>query len=340
MNELVDWGSSMPFGHFWLPGPNGWWVFGLYAAIGLTVLFPNLRPARRWGAALLAVWVMCGFVASPMARTFLSTPGSSDDPAEFRCTFLAMGHGLAVVMELPDGQVLIYDAGQLGSPVAAGRNVAGYLWARGITHVDAVVVSHADLDHYNGIPDIAERFSIGVVYVSPMMFEAPATSLSALTAALERHAIPIRILKAPDRLATHPRCRIDVLHPGSSGMLGSDNANSLVLAVEAYGRRILLTGDLESPGVEAVLAEVPYDCDVLLAPHHGSARSNPAGFAQWSRPEHVIVSGGYEVNPNVFAAYQQVGANVLHTAAVGAVTVQVREDRLTVRTFRSSHETH
>ena len=41
-----------------------------------------------------------------------------------------------------------------------------------------------------------------------------------------------------------------------------------------------------------LLAEEPTDYDVLLAPHHGSRRSNPPGLAAWSTPEWVVISGG------------------------------------------------
>jgi competence protein ComEC len=47
--------------------------------------------------------------------------------------------------------------------------------------------------------------------------------------------------------------------------------------VEYQGRRLLLPGDLESPGLDELLAESPLDCDVLLAPHHGSLQSDPPG---------------------------------------------------------------
>lgn len=72
-------------------------------------------------------------------------------------------------------------------------------------------------------------------------------------------------------------CRIEVLHPPRRGVLGSDNANSIVLDIEYQGRRVLLTGDLETPGLDDLLAEAPLDTDVLLAPHHGSAFSDPPG---------------------------------------------------------------
>ena len=88
-------------------------------------------------------------------------------------------------------------------------------------------------------------------------------------------------LGAGDRLVFGESTVMTVLHPPPAGVPGSDNAQSIVLAVECHGRRVLLPGDLETPGTQALLAQPPWDCDVLLAPHHGSARSNPPGFSAW-----------------------------------------------------------
>jgi competence protein ComEC len=112
-----------------------------------------------------------------------------------------------------------------------------------------------------------------VVYVSPVMFENPNDGLRVLRQSLVDAGVKTSEVWTGDQLRTGDDCRIDVLHPPPRGVLGRDNANSIVLAVEFAGRRLLLTGDLESPGLDDVLAEEPYDCDVLLAPHHGSAYS-------------------------------------------------------------------
>ena len=40
----VKLGDRLPYGHFWLPGPADWWLWGFYGAVGLAVAFPRLRP--------------------------------------------------------------------------------------------------------------------------------------------------------------------------------------------------------------------------------------------------------------------------------------------------------
>src|SRR5688500_10380765 len=95
--------------------------------------------------------------------------------------------------------------------------------------------------------------------------------------------------------------------------IGCDNANSITVAVEHNSRRLLLPGDLEAPGIEDVMAELPYNCEVLLAPHHGSRRSDPPGFAAWSTPNWVVISGGGgDDSETAVHTYERAGANVLH----------------------------
>jgi len=236
--------------------------------------------------------------------------------------------------------------------------VASFLWSRGITRIDAIVLSHADIDHYNGIPGLLERFSVGGIYVSTHMFGAsaspprgpqsldqgpnletsPRSAPEYFRSIIQAKNVPLHEISRPDRLPTaDPRSRLKVLHPGRQGVAGRDNANSVLLAVEYARWRILLPGDLETPGLEAVMARTPYDCDVLLAPHHGSVHSDPAGFAAWCTPQWVVVSGQQPARGSTMAySYQQQGAQVLYTTSQGAVRFALTNEGMSVYRFRST----
>ena len=83
------------------------------------------------------------------------------------------------------------------------------------------------------------------------------------------------------------------------------------------GRSLRAITDLSALGERTITL----DCDVLLAPHHGSEQSDPPGFAAWSSPETVVMSGRRpDRTLTSLASYQQAGARVLHTALDGAVT--------------------
>lgn len=315
LEQLVVWAERLPAGHFFTPGPATWWVIVFYAALLTVMIRGRALLPPRWQAAALCAWIVVG----------LMPPFVRDSRREsLECSFLAVGHGACVVMESPSGEVLLYDAGSLGSPEYATQTIASYLWNRGILRIDGIVLSHADIDHYNAVPGLLERFTVGAVYVSPMMFDgiddSNARGTQVLREAIRAADVPIREVWSGDRLRLGPDTILHVLHPPRHGVLGSDNANSITIAVEYAGRRMLLPGDLETPGIEDVMAELPYDCDVLLAPHHGSRHSDPPGFAAWSTPDWVVISGGGhdDVLP-VVRTYQRAGANVLLTEQTGTL---------------------
>ena len=107
------------------------------------------RRALGW----LCVGLLCGVVRLP-----------SD---ELRCTFLAVGHGGCTVLETRGRPDVALRRRALGGPDVARRQIAPFLWHQGIRRIDEVFLSHADLDHFNGLPDLFDRFAVGQVTCTP-----------------------------------------------------------------------------------------------------------------------------------------------------------------------------
>jgi len=332
--KAAAWGP----GHLWVPGPRGWWLAGIYLILGAAIL--ELWPVRRkpstaagspgvasrvavptlelssfgrfkWSAVLLATWCAIGFGVAWL----LPLRGKGLD-----CTFVSVGHGCAVVVELPGGKVLLSDAGRLGAPLVAAREISGCLWSRGLTHIDAVVLSHNDIDHFNALPELLRRFTIGAVYVSPVMFNRHTGALDELRNSISRAGVPLREISLGGRLASGDDAQLEVLHPPPQGMGQTENADSIVLAVRWRGRRVLLTGDLAPPGLELVVARPQERYDVAMVPHHGSPTSDPEMFATWCRARFAVISGDLEHDSRrAIAAYRAAGSEVLDTGLDGAV---------------------
>lgn len=324
MQQSVLLARHVPGGHLWVAGPDDWWLAGLYAGLGLLFFVPQWRPPLRWQIGLACLWITIGFAASPAFHR----------PVGLRATVASVGHGCATIVRLPDGRTLLYDAGTMGDPARAGRTIAEALWYEGQSHLDAVVLSHADVDHYNGLPYLLDRISVGVVYVSDSMFRQPSEALLALRRSIEQHRVPIRALAAGDRLQSRADCQIEVLHPPAGGLRGSDNANSIVITIAWRGQRLLLPGDLDSPGLETVCAEHPQLATALLAPHHGSRRSHPGELAAWCQPRWVVVSGGRQDRWE--APAETGGVTYFHTALSGAIAIEFRNSGPQVLPFQGS----
>jgi competence protein ComEC len=145
MESIIAWGEPLRNGYHWLPAPPVWWIAIFYVVLTAVVMFPQVRPRWRWSAALLMGWTAIAFyLAMPLP--------SSQSARPLEVTFASVGHGAAILIELPDGRNILYDSGRLGSPLSGARPIAALLWSHGITHLDAVVISHADSDHYNALP--------------------------------------------------------------------------------------------------------------------------------------------------------------------------------------------
>jgi competence protein ComEC len=337
LERLIVWGRDWPASHWWLASPPGWWIGVFYIVLGLVCVFPSLRARRRSRllAGLALFWIAGAVVLSGLADFAL--PYRPARP--LACHFLAVGHGVGVLVELPDGQNLLYDSGHLGSPQGGVRPVAAVLWSRGIRRLDAIIISHADADHFNAIPGLLERFQVGKIYVSPVMFRRTPPAVEELRRAIDRSGVPAQTLYSGQRLPAANGTKVEALHPPEKGVFGSDNANSIVLLIEHAERRVLLTGDLETTGLEELLASEACDADLVLAPHHGSPRSNPGRFSDWCRPEVVVISGRRSLGDeaaveSVKNSFRLRGAEVFHTAEDGCVSAVIRQQGVNISTFR------
>ncbi|MBL8830261.1 MAG: ComEC/Rec2 family competence protein [Planctomycetaceae bacterium] len=326
IEATIRWGLAVPGNHQWLPGASLWIVLLFYGLVLVMPLAAAWQRRRRMNFALVGFASLLTLVTPQMLK-----PGMN---GELRCTFLAVGHGCAVLVELPSEHKLLYDAGHLGPPIYGAQSIASALFSRQIQQLDSIVISHADVDHYNAVPELLERFDVKQVWLTSKFRADNSAPTRILLHALQQHRVPSADLAAGDRFWLDAQCSLRVLHPPSEGVAGSDNANSIVLLIEYLGRRILLTGDLEGFGLERLLKGPRLDVDVLLAPHHGSTRSNPPGCATWCSPEYVVISGGPDAQPQVREAYEHAGARVLHTAETGAVTVRINDQGVHVSTYR------
>ncbi|MCO6458746.1 MAG: ComEC/Rec2 family competence protein [Pirellulaceae bacterium] len=343
LETMVDLAGRVPGGHHWLPGPPTWFLLLFYTVWATCVLLPR-RDAESaagapgwpvafsaWRTALLLVLAAASVVVSPALRSWEYR--RADRP--LRVTFLAMGHGTSVLCEFSDGRTLLYDAGSLGDPAGAARTIAQALWARGLLRVDQLVISHADADHYNAVPELLGRFAVGQVWVAPTLLRRTDEGTWALRRGIGATGVPVRCLVAGDRRQMAERTWLAVLHPPPDGVAGSDNANSLVLRITHQGRSVLLTGDIEGNGLEAMLNLPPLACDVLLAPHHGSRHSRPDDVLRWARPRFLVISGG---RTDSLEQMRRITGwergRVLHTAQGGAVIAELDRESVRVRAWR------
>ncbi|MFK7765763.1 MAG: ComEC/Rec2 family competence protein [Mariniblastus sp.] len=333
IESLIHLAQAIPCGHIWTAGPPWWSVCVFYVGVFLFAIYPLTKLPGRWIATLACLWLAFGWLGPDLIGTWEKRNGGNP----LVCTFVDVGHGSSVLLQLPDGKNVLYDAGAFGSASYGARNIAGVLWAERIEHIDAVVLSHGDVDHFNALPQLAEQFSIGVVYVSPQMLASRSSSVVRLLDQLDRLRIQIRVTAAGDQLLSDPTTKIEVLGPPVHGTGGNDNSNSVVLAIEHAEVKVLLPGDLERAGLELLLEQQPTHFDLVMAAHHGSKNSQPVEFMQWANPDFVVISGGSQrVSDKSTEVFQAKNRTVARTDRDGAVRFVVDQDGVQFRKWNSN----
>jgi competence protein ComEC len=328
---IVDYANRMPYGQWYVDDISVSWLWIFYLGIVAFLLLDPLQRRWRWMIGAAFVWLGIGLVGEVRTR----------HPDYLRCTFLAVGHGGCTVVETPDGRVLLYDAGAMTGPEVTERTIAPFLWSRGIRCIDEVFLSHADLDHFNGVPALLDRFPVAQITCTPTFAEKPAPGVAATLAAIRRHEIPMRVVTAGDRLRAGG-VELSVLHPPAIGPVGRENFRSMVLHIRYGSQCLLLTGDLEGPGLADVASSSLPRVTVLMAPHHGSRagnkveKANRAELLRRTNPCIIVACQGRtsawtrNAEPYADARIPYIG-----TWPHGAITCHYYQDRLVVETFRT-----
>jgi competence protein ComEC len=336
---IVLWGVAQPWGHRFVVGPQWAWVITFYILLGFAIVathnvipLPLSRSRRGAIWCLIAAWFVPAWLVA----------GVRAHPTELNCDILAVGHGLAVIMETPSGKTVVYDCGKMGDPSVGRRIIAQALWARGINRIDTVFLSHADQDHFNGLPDLLDRFAVEKVCFPAGFGGAANPTAVDLIKQVKARGVATLPLAAPATWSDGG-VRYTVLHPTAGWEPeASDNARSLVLDVTYHGRRLLLTGDLEQHGLAELVAKpspmIPVD--VMLSPHHGGKSANPEWLYDWAWPRLVVVSQRHVPSRtnDPLAWLERAGIPVRRTWESGAIHLQWTNAGISARSF--VHDDH
>ncbi|UCG47989.1 MAG: ComEC/Rec2 family competence protein [Phycisphaerales bacterium] len=253
-------------------------------------------------------------------------------------TALDTGHGQAIVVGLPGGAHLLFDCGSLHRSDIGRRTIRPFLRYAGIEEIDAVLISHNDIDHVNGIPEVLESGSVGAVYANEAFFREKEewTTAKYLNDILGERGVTIRPLEGNLEMGGPARMRI--LWPDKRVPAGdlTENDRSLVSLIEFGSRRILLCSDIEGFAQRELVRLYPaLKADVVVVPHHGSPTTTEPGFLRSLGAEVLIYSCDLTQYERVLRSEQAGTANKFCTSKDGAVTVRISAaGKMQIETFR------
>lgn len=251
-----------------------------FACIVVVVVITRGYARAWWAWALSAaalVWLGAVVVMPPQAP-------------RLRLDMLAVGDGTCLLVR-SRGETLLWDAGSLAG---SSRSVIISLRRLGVREIDAAVVSHANIDHYAYLPELANEFRIGRLLGNESIALSDAPAVVRLRSLLDERGVATEAWESGEQI-TLGDCTLRAVSPPDSGSMRAENDRSLVVLIEtptdAGLARVLLTGDIQRAGIARLLERVPV-VDVLELPHHGSFNPLSRALVERASPAVVLQSTG------------------------------------------------
>jgi competence protein ComEC len=206
----------------------------------------------------------------------------------------------------------------------------------GITHLDAILITHPHSDHHNGAFSDSALLNVGLlesITVDHVYYRGGTDPESATVDLAYRVArdlnIPCDVMDKGDVL-TFGDVRLECVWPlmgaGDSRISGGEEINNMSIVVRLdYGEHSsLLTGDLYVDGEKWMMERVDnalLDVDFLKVPHHGYNTSSSVALLETVSPELAMSIGRLPIPSKVYERYETLGIELLDDRMCGYVEV-------------------
>ena len=329
--EIGNISEKLPVG-MWTPGqPSKPVIAGYYLVIFLLVLVEKqlIKREKRWkifpGMELCSMLLLLLLMAHPWQQ-------------REKITFLDVGQGDASLLQ-SGGQTLLLDGGSTSQKNVGTYVILPYIKQQGISCLEAVVLTHTDQDHINGVTEVLEEGKKGWLTVKNLMYPywmEGTEQGKQLKKLAEEAGASCRKIRAGGRL-TIGKAEAVVLYPKEQEKIAEPNAGSLVLFWKWEGVRAMFTGDLPEEKERELLQNLPA-CEILQVGHHGSATSTCREFLEQVQPSLAVISCAMKnryghPSPDTVDRLKKTGCEIRYTMKSGAITIRKRGREILVTEY-------
>jgi len=239
-------------------------------------------------------------------------------------TCLDVGHGQAIAAFFPDGTNILFDTGSLTAKNCGASIVVPFLQTRGVSKLDAIIASHEDIDHINGIPEVVGRYKSASVYANEgLLGEIESSSkIRHLNNSLLEISTGLKQVEEYDNKyitalwPTEEICKNPAI---------STNNKSQVSLIEYAGKKILICSDIEIFAQTKIFEMYPeLAADIIVMPHHGSKSNLLENYAEKLGAEIAIISCAKKRLQSNWKPDSEIDA--YYTPINGAITVRIKKD--------------
>ena len=302
-------------------------------------------PAPAFSSLKYCALFFCSLLF--LAALLFAKPG----PSLLTVKAVDVGQGDGFLLRFRDKTILI-DAGSSSEKELGKYTLRPFLLSQGIGELDAVFVSHSDLDHTSGLLYLLRE--VPEIHIKALILPEAADSSDAydeLKDLFQQKSAPrqyrnntidaepttayISYLSVNDVYPLSESISLRCLYAGRRNT-PEVNAHSPVLLLQYGSFSILFTGDM-TKGDEALLAKtlraeaqpqnLPSALTVYKAAHHGSKTSNSDALLKLFRPHYALISCGTKnsyghPHKEVTDRFARYGTALLQTAEYGQLNLK------------------
>lgn len=331
--------EKLPVG-MWTPGQPSKMVIVVYYLVMIVVVLVEkqmVKSEKRWkkGKICLAV-ELCSMV---LLLSLMAHPWQQKE----QITFLDVGQGDASLLQ-SGGKALLLDGGSTSQKKVGTYVILPYLKQQGISCLEAVVLTHTDQDHINGVMEVLEEGKKGWLKVKHLVYPCwmEETEQGEKLKELAKEAgAACQEIRTGDQLQLG-NAKAVVLYPEEQETVVEPNAGSLVLSWNWAGVRALFTGDLPEEKERELLRDLPA-CEILQVGHHGSATSTCQEFLDQVQPSLAVISCALvnrygHPSADTVERLEKSGCEIRYTMRGGTITIKKRRKEIRVEEYLACGE--
>ena len=249
--------------------------------------------------------------------------------------FLDVGQGDSELIVFPGNIKVMTDAGPTNQVVGDLRKTL----PQGDTYIDLAIISHPQLDHFNGYNFILDHYRVGAFIYNGRDDDPPLAAWSDLKNKIRDKGIPLITLGRGDKIR-HAQNEIDMLSPTVEFDQSAElNDTGFVELIKTPEFRTLLTADTGF-NIEDWLVSNREDirAEVLKVGHHGSRYSSGSEFLRAVNPSVAVIevgaknTYGHPAKEALVRLASSTNATVFRTDQKGIVEVYPENGKLKVIT--------
>ena len=234
--------------------------------------------------------------------------------------FLDVGQGDSTLFILPGNVKILTDAG----PSRKVLDSVAEVLARGDRYIDLAIISHPQLDHFNGFNYLLDNYKFGAFIWNGR--DGGAEEWQILLDKIQAQKIPLIVLGGGDKIH-YSENAIDIISPNSSLLQSAElNDTGLVELVYAPPFKALLAADI-GRNVEKFLTEnFDFEADVLKVGHHGSKNFSGNEFLGVVSPKISVIQAGIRnryghPHPDALSRIEENSSYVFRTDKNGTIEI-------------------